>query len=282
MAQINVEDIKRVLRAINTKGTPYDQPENIEFLIYEDKDGNTCMALDGAVIDAASIDEKGLKLYYNDLSELTPMGDNAFLVPDDVFELATQMDTCLITPITPGQTFENGELHWYPITRINTADSGDPVYAYIYKADLILMSGGMLDASYGCAFIDTIFDEQDPQPMKVAIFMPLQWIIPNQWSVSQYIVGNYTETRFHNEDTGAEHYIINNLINGSPTIGNTSGSGYMVDLAQALINYDYINYGSLPVANASSPAFIQYSGSLYWKKKSFVDSQEVYEYIQLS
>lgn len=51
---------------------------------------------------------------------------------------------------------------------------------------------------------------------------------------------------------------------------------------EGLINYDHINDGSLPAATASSPAFIQYGGSLYWKKKSFVESQEVYEYIQLS
>lgn len=178
MAQINAQDIKRVLRAINTKGTPYDQPEDIEFLIYEDTDGNTCMAFDGAVMDAASIDEAKLKLYYNDLSELTPAGDNAFIVPDDIFELATQMDTCIITPITPGQTFDEGELHWYPITRIDTnnSDEGDPLYAYIYKADLIVMGGGMFTASYGCAFIDTILDEQNPQSTKIAMFMPLEVI----------------------------------------------------------------------------------------------------------
>lgn len=187
------------------------------------------------------------------------------------------MDTCIITPITPGQTFEHGELHWYPITRINIADSGDPVYAYIYKADIAVLGGGIYSASYGCVFADTILDEQDPQPVKIATFMPMSIIFPNLWSVSQSVAGEYIETSFYNEDTGTEYYITSNLINGSSTIGYINGSN-VVDLAGVLINYTYRGSSSLPVASATSPALVQYGNDLYWKKQTGADT---YIYIKL-
>lgn len=51
--------IKKIFRAINTKGTPWDSPEDIEFLIYEDEDGNTSVALDGQTLNAEKISQIG-------------------------------------------------------------------------------------------------------------------------------------------------------------------------------------------------------------------------------
>lgn len=51
--------IKKIFRAINTKGTPWDSPEDIEFLIYEDENGNTSVALDGQTLNAEKISQIG-------------------------------------------------------------------------------------------------------------------------------------------------------------------------------------------------------------------------------
>lgn len=51
--------IKKIFRAINTKGTPWDSPEDIEFLIYEDENGNTSMSLDGQTLNAEKISQTG-------------------------------------------------------------------------------------------------------------------------------------------------------------------------------------------------------------------------------